>query len=174
MDNRHDDGGDRPTVISQVDSGLPALVLEDFDSLETNNLEILLNGQPTGWFWTFAGPAHPMGRAQSERLEREAMRQAAEIETAQANGRTYRPEEKEAGEMRASNINFVLERLISWNPVTINGERYDFTYERARALLEDRKKNQILAQALKFVTAEKAFMRRSGKLSSLTPSADSH
>lgn len=126
---------------------------------------VVSNGKPTDWVWRFAGPGHPQTVDQTNRVLRESLRREHGKEQARANGKKWKVEEETPEEVRRSNINFVLERLLGWSSVklTPDGEDYPFTPENARKILEDRRMGGLLFQAVEFLGDDQSFTPRSPK-----------
>jgi len=141
--------------------------LNDFDTEDTADMVVLhpATGEPTGWRITFAGPGHPKAVEQSNRLQRKRLREEKSREQAQMNGRKWKAEEKTPEEIRAENVAFVVERILGWTPVRINGEDLPFTPENATRLLLDPKKGKLFTQMLEFLAAEESFTKRSATVS---------
>ena len=137
--------------------------LAALDAADEAVMEVIANGQPTGWRWTFAGPGHPRAVEQQNRIARAALAEGRAKEQAQVNGRKWKAPEKTPDEQRAENVEFVIERLLGWSEVTMGGEPFPFTPENARALLSDRKKPALLAQAVEFLLDDASFTVRSAK-----------
>lgn len=138
-----------------------AFDLSDLDASDDAVMEVYANGKPTNWFWTFAGPGHPKTIEQSNRIAKERLRKEREIEQAQVNGRKYKPAEETVDEALSRNVQLVVDRLLGWTPIQMGGKDYPFTPENAKALLLDRRKGQLLVQALEFLGDERSFTPRS-------------
>lgn len=137
--------------------------LSDLDSAEESEMEVLANGRPTGWRWRVAGPAHPQSLAQSNRVSREQLSKRRMQEQQQLNGKKVKLPEQTPDELLEDNVKFVLERLLGWSDITMNGEPYPFSQDNARKLLMDRKKGALLQQAIEFILDDNSFMSRSAK-----------
>jgi hypothetical protein len=139
-----------------------ALDFDAFESAETGKMEVLdARGNPTGWFWEFAGPGHPKTEAQNNRFARDRLTKDKLVEQAQVNGRKWKADDKDPAEVRAKNIADVVERIVGWSPVEIGGKDYLFTSENALDFLSHPKRIGVLTQAMEFLASEKAFMPRS-------------
>lgn len=138
-----------------------AFDLSELDASDEATMEVYANGKPTGWLWTFAGPGHPKAIEQSNRLAKERLRKEREIEQAQVNGRKYKATEETVDEALERNVRMVTDRLIGWSPIQMNGKDFPFSIENATALLLDRRKGQLLLQALEFLGDERSFTPRS-------------
>lgn len=139
----------------------PAFDLSDLDASDEATMEVYANGKLTGWLWTFAGPGHPKSIEQSNRMAKERLRKEREIEQAQINGRKYKAAEETVDEALERNVSIVTDRLLGWSPIQMGGKEYPFTPESAKALLMDRRKGQLLIQALEFLGDERSFTPRS-------------
>jgi hypothetical protein len=134
-----------------------------FDAVDTSDMYVTIGGVPTKWHWTFAGPGHPKTVAQNDRLARDRLRDAREKEQSQTNGRKWKAPEESPDEARARNIGWIVERLLGWSPVKIDGKVLEFSTEAATSWLSDPRKVETLAQALEFLTADNSFTKRSVK-----------
>lgn len=142
----------------------PNLDLAAFDAIDEAAMEVLTaDGRTTGWTWFFAGPGHPKGIEQSNRVAREELAKARLKEQAQVNGRKWKAPERVPDELREENVNFVMERLLRWSPIRIDGEDFPFTSENVRKLLIDPRKGGLLQQAIDFILADNSFTKRSPK-----------
>ena len=138
--------------------------IDAFDTADTAEMTVVTaSGQLSKWVWVFAGPGHERAIAQAERIARERLHEDGQKEAAQVNGRTLKPGEPDVDEARLKNINFILERLITWRGATRAGEPFEFSAESARAILLDPKKSGILLQSLEFLGENKSFTPRSSK-----------
>lgn len=135
--------------------------LDDFDAADTSTMTVMVNGAPTGWKWTFAGPGHPKSIEQSNRLAREELAEQRAIQQARANGKKWKASDETPDELRRENVANVVERLVGWSPVKIDGKDFAFTPENATLLLADPKRVGLLTQALEFLADENSFTRRS-------------
>ncbi|WP_425087768.1 branched-chain amino acid ABC transporter [Stappia sp.] len=138
-----------------------AFDLSELDASDEAVMEVYANGKPTGWLWTFAGPGHPKAIEQSNRLAKERLRKEREIEQAQVNGRKYKATEETVDEALERNVRMVTDRLIGWSAIQMGGKDFPFTIDNAKALLMDRRKGQLLIQALEFLGDERSFTPRS-------------
>lgn len=138
-----------------------AFDLSDLDASDEAVMEVYANGKPTGWLWTFAGPGHPKSIEQGNRLAKERLRKEAAQEQAVINGKKWKADEETVDEALARNVRIVTDRLLGWSPIQMGGKDYPFTQENANALLMDRRKGQLLIQALEFLGDEKSFTPRS-------------
>lgn len=140
---------------------IPEFGDDDFDAADTATMNVVVKGQPSGWLWTFAGPGHPKTVEQGNRLSRERLRKEHDIEQARVNNRKWKAPEEDVDTVRDRNINWVIERLVGWSPVKIDGKEVPFSPEAARKLLIDPRKVDLLTQALDFLAADNSFTKRS-------------
>jgi len=133
----------------------------DLDASETSKMMVQVNGKASGWEWEFAGPGHPKAVQQEKRLARENLERRKAQERAQVNGKKWKPDDETVEEVVAKNIDLIVEKLVGWSPVKIDGEPYPFSDENARKLLSDPKKVTILNQCLEFLGDESVFTKRS-------------
>ena len=135
--------------------------LADLDSADEAKMSVVVNGKLTTWIWTFAGPGHPSAIEQSNRIGRERLHRDRDKEQARVNGRKWKAEEETLDEIQRKNVQFVVERLLGWSPVKLDGELVEFSPAAATRILEDPKKASLLQQAIEFIADEKSFTRRS-------------
>lgn len=152
--------------------------LSSLDAVDTADLVIHAFGKPTPWIWTMSGPGHPQTIKQSDRQARESLAEEKRLKQAQGNGRKFKVEDITVEERRASNVNFIVERIVGWrmangSPVVLNGKPFPFSEENARLVLADRRKIDCYSQALEFLNADNAFMPRSATTSETSPSGPS-
>lgn len=74
-----------------MEDSIPVLEI-DLDSNDEATMDMVLNGRPTGWLWTFAGQGNPKAIEQANRLAKEHLRRDAEIERARNNGKQWKSE----------------------------------------------------------------------------------
>jgi hypothetical protein len=134
----------------------------DFNAADEADMTVVMNGKATSWVWTFAGPGHPKTVEQSNRIARERLHRERLQEQARVNGKKWVAPEDTVEETRARNVQQIVERLVRWSPVKINGEDYPFTAENATRLLSDPRKVGLYVQALEFLAADNSFTPRSG------------
>jgi hypothetical protein len=137
--------------------------INELDSATEGEMTVMANGRPTDWVWRFAGPAHEKAVAQNNRVSREQLAKRRMQEQAQVNGKKYKSPEQTPDELLQDNVNFVVERLLGWSDVKMNGEPYAFSEANARILLTDRKKGALLQQAIEFILDDASFTQRSAK-----------
>lgn len=129
------------------------------DAVDEAEMVVTHNDRPTTWKWYFAGPGHARAIAQSERVARESLATAAAKEQARTNGKKWKEPVDSPDEVREKNADFVLERLLRWSPVKLNGEMLPFSPEAAKKLLLDPRKD-LLAQSLEFLGENRSFIKR--------------
>lgn len=139
------------------------LALSDVDALDEAELDMLIAGKPSGWKWRFAGPGHELGLAQSKRVAEEQLHKNKMQEQQRLNMKKIKVELQTPDELKEDNVNFVLERLLGWNTVSIDGTSYPYDRETARKFLLDPRKNTLLQQAVEFILDDNSFMKRSTK-----------
>lgn len=141
---------------------VPSFSLDAFEAADTGKMEVLdAAGNPTGWLWEFAGPGHPQTEALNNRFARERLQKAAQVEQAQFNGRKWKAEQDEPAQVRAKNIADLVQRLVGWSPVIIDGKDFPFSAENATEFLSHPKRVGTLTQAMEFLASERAFTPRS-------------
>lgn len=133
------------------------------DAIDESRMEVMVGGKGTDWFWIFAGPGHPKGIAQRNRLAREELNKQRLREQQQANGKKVKVPDRSFDEVTGENIDFVMERLIGWSDATNGDQPFPFTDENARALLGDARKRGILLQAIEFINDDASFTPPSAK-----------
>ena len=151
--------------------------LSAFIPTDTAVLAILAPGgvTSTGWNVTFAGPGHPKAVAFTEEASRKNLRRQRQIETAQINGRKYKPEEREVDEARRENVAWVVARIVDWTPVKLGpGDPIAFSDGAAFELLLRPEMGWALGQMVEFLADERSFTKGSAKTSDASPSATSN
>lgn len=133
----------------------------DFDALDEARMTVMMRGKPTTWVWTFAGPGHPRTIEQTSRMARERLQEQRLKEQAQVNGKKWKAADESEDEVRARNIRWVVERLLGWSPVVIDGAELPFSQEAAEQLLKDPRKVALFSQAVEFLSADDSFTQRS-------------
>jgi hypothetical protein len=136
----------------------------DFNAVDEADMAVVMNCKPTTWVWTFAGPGHPRTVELENRAARERLHQERMKEQAVSNGRKWKAPDLTPDEIREKNVDWIVDRLLRWSPVKIDGQDYPFSPENARALLSDRKKVALFTQALDFLTADDSFTQRSATI----------
>lgn len=158
-----------------MDTNKEVFDLSDLDAADTADMVVMAFGRPTPWIWTFSGPGHAKTIAQSDRQARQALVEEKLLKQAQANGKKWKAEDVTVEERRAGNVTWIVERVVGWRlangaPVTMGGNPFPFSEENARAVLADRRKVDVYSQALEFLGADNAFMKRSATTSAPSPS----
>lgn len=139
----------------------PNFSFSDFEDADTANMTVVIHGRLTNWVWTFAGPGHEKTIEQTNRLARENLHAERKIEQQRLNGKKVVLPEESVDDLRTKNVQRIVERLVGWSPVVIDGKDYPFTPENAFSLLIDRKRPSLLIQAMEFLAAEGSFTPRS-------------
>lgn len=134
--------------------------------VDASVLEILKpgSGEGTGWKITFAGPSHPKTVAWLNGAARRAIARQQRLEQAQANGRKYRPEEREPDDLRRENVEVVTARILDWTPVRVPSVSQDaiaFSEKAAAELLLRPDMGWAFAQMIEFLAEERSFTPRS-------------
>jgi hypothetical protein len=142
----------KPAVVS--------LSSDDFTASDTAEMCVVLNGRPTDWSWTFAGPGHPVTIAQGDRLARESLHARKQQEQARVNGKKWTAPDESLEDLKKRTVDFVLERMIDWSAVEIDGKAFPFSRENARELLSKPANRVLLDQAYDFLGETANFMRR--------------
>ena len=137
------------------------LDLASVDEADESHMTVSINGKATSWVWTFAGPGHPNSIAQDNRLARERLERERAQEYARINGKKWKPPEESVDVVVTRNVNLVVDRLLGWTEVHLDGKPFPFTPDNARALLMDPRKGTLLKQAMDFLKDETAFTKRS-------------
>lgn len=135
--------------------------MADLEAADTAEMTVEVNGKPTSWVWTFAGPGHPQAVAQSNRISRERLHEDRLKEQAVTNGKKWKAPEETVDEVRERNVNQIVERLVGWSPVKIDGAEYPFSPENAKTLLIDPRRIGLFTQAMEFLADLGSFTRRS-------------
>ncbi|WP_439618307.1 hypothetical protein [Shinella sp.] len=133
----------------------------DFEDADTATMTVAIHGRPTDWVWTFAGPGHEKTIEQNNRLTKERLHEERQIEQRRLNGKKVTLPEEELDDVRAKSVRWVVNRLLGWTPVIIDGTAYPFSPENAFKLLIDPKRASLFVQATEFLTAEGSFTPRS-------------
>lgn len=145
-----------------AEKAVPSFSFDAFEASDTAKMQVLdAAGNPTGWFWEFAGPGHPKTEALNNRYARERLRKAQQIEQAQVNGKKWKAEDEDPNEIKSRNIADLVERLVGWSDVEIGGKLFAFSPEAAIEFLSHPKRVGVLTQAMEFVASEKSFTPRS-------------
>ena len=137
--------------------------VSDLDAIDEAEMVVMVGGKPSGWSFFFSGPGHPQTVAQSNRVAREELNKQRQIEQSRANGKKFKSEQQTPDGLLSDNVAYVMERLLRWSPVKLDGADFPFTQENARALLMDRKKGTLLQQAVDFLLDDNSFTKRSPK-----------
>jgi hypothetical protein len=117
--------------------------------------------EPTGWTWTFYGPGHPATIELSNRVAGAALKKAAARRQAQANGRKWKEDEESLDEVRAENVDNIVQRTKGFTPIKLDGQMIEYSAEAARRLLLDRKKGWLLEQIAEYLRDEANFIQPS-------------
>lgn len=140
------------------------LDLSALATMDEGDLHILFpDGTKTGWVWTFAGPSHPrtveINRKQAARF----MAREQAKERAQVNGKKWKGDDETADEVFERSLDYIVDRLLRWSELAVDGAPLPCTPENAREVLSDRKYGLILDQVNTFLGEERSFTKRSLK-----------
>lgn len=153
-----------PTKDRTMDKNTVAAVdLTALLPIDTAVIEILHNGNPTGWKITLAGPSHPKAVEWNDKNARKSLHRQKLIEQAQVNGKKYQADERTPEEARQENVEWLVARIIDWTPVSIGGTVYSFDQKTATDLLIRPDMGWAFVQILEWFAEDKAFMPRSAK-----------
>jgi len=149
----------KPVKSKPVGEGKP-FDLAALAPLDQAEMEVVANGQLTGWKWLFAGPSHPMGIAQKRRLLVERQKVDHEIRSARVNNRRWEAPMENPDDVQKRNVDFVMERLIGWSNATLAGEPLLFSRDSVKKMLSDDRYETLLVQALEFLADGTAFYQK--------------
>lgn len=137
---------------------LSALIPED-----TSPLYIVVPGtnKRTGWVITLAGPGHPKTVALNNETARKQLLLEQRIENARVNGRKFKSEDKQPDEQRREFIESLVARMVTWTPIKIGDEAFEFSDKIAVDLLSRPVMGPYVAQIVDALIAEGAFMKDS-------------
>lgn len=141
--------------------------INDFDlsQLESTDEGVLAikdaKGKATGWLWTFYGPGHPKTVAVANRAAKRMLDEARDKEKAQVNGKKWQPDEESFAELQKRNVRNIVDRLKTFTPVKLNGERIEFSPDKAAELLLDPRMGKLLGQVQAYLQAEESFTQPS-------------
>lgn len=133
---------------------------------ETGELDILhpVTGEPIGWKWQIAGPSHAVSIQLGDEIARRQIRERHARETAQVNGRKWRPEDETPDKNRKENAQFYARRVLGFNPVRVLGEELHFSTETCRRILEDPKFGWVYRQIAAYCVDDAGFIAGSEKI----------
>lgn len=149
--------------------------IDALDTADTAEMTVLgPSGALTNWVWIFAGPSHEKTIAQGNRLARERLHEEGQKEQARVNGKKWKAPEESVDQVRAKNIEFVVERVVGWRGASRGGKPFEFSPANVREVLSDRKKGALLVQSLEFLGGDSSFTQSSATGSSHSPSDPSN
>ncbi|MES2030841.1 MAG: branched-chain amino acid ABC transporter [Pseudomonadota bacterium] len=119
--------------------------------------------KPTTWVWSFYGPGHPNTVALADRVSKQALRELYDRQQSRLNGKKVKVDEKSLEELRAEQVDSIVQRTKSFTPVKLGAETITFTPDAARDLLLDRKKGWLYKQVTDFLAEDASFIQPSGK-----------
>jgi hypothetical protein len=116
---------------------------------------------PTTWVWTFYGPGHPKTVEVANRVSRDALRELAAQKQARVNGKKWKEEDQTIDQIRADNVDNIVARTKSFTPVNLGDGKIEFSAQKAKELLLDRKKGWLFTQVIDFLRADESFIQPS-------------
>lgn len=147
--------------------------LLDLSAADTAQMTVFINGNPTSWKWTWAGPGHPRTVALSERASRARLNADADREQKRFNGKKVKVEPLTPAEDLKERVDELLGRLLGWTEVKVGGKTLEFSEEAARKILSapaNHGPGGIYVQCWEFLGNEQSFTKRSAKGSATSPS----
>jgi hypothetical protein len=115
----------------------------------------------TTWVWTFYGPGHPRTVEVANRVSRDALRDLAAQKQARVNGKKWKEEDQSIDQIRAENVENIVARTKTFTPVNMGDGKIEFSAEKAKELLLDRKKGWLFSQIVEFLRADESFIQPS-------------
>jgi len=122
-----------------------------------------ITGVPTKWIITFAGPGHPQTVDLADRQARRRLTEDKNKLQAQVNGRKYKAPDLSPEDVRDEIVGDIVDRIVTWTPVRLDGEAVEFSKAKAVALLRDPAYGKLFEQIIDFLAAERSFMPRSAQ-----------
>lgn len=132
------------------------------DAADEGVMTVFMRGKPTPWKWTFAGPGHPQTLALHERKHRERLKEERELFDARSHGEADPAADETLEQVRLRNVNNIVDRLIGWTSVKLDGAVLEFSADNARTVLLDERKG-LYIQALRFIGNEASFYKADAK-----------
>jgi hypothetical protein len=115
----------------------------------------------TTWVWTFYGPGHPKTVEVANRVSRDALRDLAAQKQARVNGKKWKEEDQSIDQIRAENVENIVARTKTFTPVNMGDGKIEFSAEKAKELLLDRKKGWLFSQIVEFLKSDESFIQPS-------------
>ena len=137
---------------------LSAVDTQDVGELNIRHPKTL---EPTGWIWTFYGPAHVVTTALSNRVAGAALKKAAARRQAQVNGKKWKEDEENLEQLRADQVDGIVTRTKGFTPIKLEGETIQYSPDAAKQLLLDRRKGWLLEQISEYLRDEANFIQPS-------------
>lgn len=147
--------GTAPAAATMPDIG--AILAQDTGTLHIKGPD----GKPLGWTLTLAGPGHSASIQLEEEQTAWARERARMNAEAAKEGRDL-PEESVESRTARLTREFQM-RIVGWNPVTINGQAFEYSPENAHRLMSDRSFSYVQAQVVQFFGRHMAFTAPSAK-----------
>lgn len=137
--------------------------LTELDARDEANLAIKhpTTGKETTWVWTFYGPGHPKTVEIANRVSREALRELAAQKETRLNGKKWTEDVQDIDKIRAENVENIVARTKTFTPVNMGDGKIEFSPEKAKEFLLDRKKGWLFSQIVDFLKADESFIQPS-------------
>lgn len=113
---------------------------------------------PNGWVITLAGPAHPKAVAFKNAAQRERLQKEAVIEASQVNGRKFKPDVRAPEEDDARTVKWLISRIVTWTPIKIGAETIEFSDEAATKLFLRPAMAPYIGQIVEYLQSERSFI----------------
>lgn len=130
---------------------------------DTSELYTVVPGtnKRTGWVITLAGPGHAKTVAANNEASRKQLHREQMQENSRVNGRKYKAEDRQPEEQRREFIDGLVARIVTWTPVRIGAETFEFSDKTAADLLLRPAMGPYVAQVVDALIADGAFMKGS-------------
>lgn len=138
-----------------------AFDLAALEAVDTEWLNVLKDGKPTGWRIQLAGPGHPETIAVQREAQAERLTKAKRIEATQVNRKKWKPEDVDADAEAREFAEQLARRIVGWDPVTINGADFPYSRANALALMSEPRWVFVQNQVVEYFLADTAFTKSS-------------
>lgn len=130
---------------------------------DTAELHMVVPGsnKRNGWVITMAGPGHAKTVALNNETARKQLQLDQRIEQARVNGRKFKSEDKQPDEQRREFIESLVARIVTWTPISIGDEKFEFSDKTAIDLLSRPVMGPYVAQIVDAIIDERFFMKDS-------------
>lgn len=118
---------------------------------------------PTTWEWTFYGPGHPTTIAVADKASRRIIKQSTEQMQAQVNGKKWKPDDETPDSLRQQNVENIIARTKSFTPVDLGHGPIEYSAEKAKEILLERRYGWVLGQIMDFLRKEENFIQPSAR-----------